>query len=116
MSPVRDLDDLLTQVADVDLAEIPQMEPVRRRLLEKARDGYEKLRVNREDEQSALLRWVVARSYSRLGEILEMMGDYTKAEEFHRQAIELLAALLAESPGTAVSAECATQTITVAIW
>ncbi len=99
------LDDLLTQVADVDLAEIPQMGPVRRRLLEKARDGYEKLRVNRDDDQSALLRWVVARSYSRLGEILEMMGDYTKAEEFHRQAIELLAALLAESPGTPVSAE-----------
>ncbi|HKM56315.1 MAG TPA: tetratricopeptide repeat protein, partial [Isosphaeraceae bacterium] len=103
------LDDLLTEVADVDLADIPQMEPVRRRLLEKAREGYEKLRENKDDEQSTLLRWVVGRSYSRLGEILEMTGDYSKAEEFYRQAIGLLSALSAESPGPAVSAESPTQ-------
>lgn len=103
------LDDLLTEVADVDLADIPQMEPVRRRLLEKAREGYEKLRENKDDEQSTLLRWVVGRSYSRLGEILEMMGEYSKAEEFYRQAIGLLSALSAESPGPTVSAESPTQ-------
>jgi tetratricopeptide (TPR) repeat protein len=103
------LDDLLTEVADVDLADIPQMEPVRVRLLDKARAGYEKLGANRDGDPGTLLRWVVGRSYSRLGEILEMMGDYSKAEGFHRQAIELLTALAAHSPGPAVSAESPTQ-------
>ena len=38
-------DGLLGEVADVDLADIPQMEPVRQRLLEKARAGYEQFLV-----------------------------------------------------------------------
>jgi tetratricopeptide (TPR) repeat protein len=92
------LDDLLTDVADVDLADIPQMEPVRLGLLQKAKAGYEKLAENRDAKQSTLLRWVVGRSYSRLGDIVEMMGDYSRSEEFHRQAIGLLAALSADSP------------------
>ncbi|HKM51811.1 MAG TPA: tetratricopeptide repeat protein, partial [Isosphaeraceae bacterium] len=62
-----------------------------------------------DEEQGPLLRWVVGRSHGRLGEILEMMGEYSKAEESHRLAIELLTALLAESPGLAVSAESPTQ-------
>jgi len=102
------LDDLLTEVADVDLADIPQMEPVRRRLLEKAKEGYEKLTENRDGEGSTLLRWVVGRSDSRLGDILEMMGDYSKSEEFYRQAIGLLSAPRAESPSTALPAESPT--------
>jgi len=102
------LDDLLTEVADVDLADIPQMEPVRRRLLEKAKEGYEKLSANREGAASTLLRWVVGRSDSRLGDILEMMGDYSKSEEFYRQAIGLLSALSAGSPSTELPAESPT--------
>ena len=43
----KGLDDLLTHVADVDLAEIPQMESVRRLLLEKARSGSENLELAR---------------------------------------------------------------------
>jgi len=103
------LDRLLTEVADVDLADIPQMEPVRRRLLEEAREKYEKLRQSRDDEHSPLLRWVVARSNSRLGEIGEGMGDYAQAEAFHRLAIEQLTALLAESLGPTFPADTPAQ-------
>src|SRR5262249_13177571 len=36
-------DQMLTQVGDIDLAEVPQVEPVRRRLLEKARASYSEM-------------------------------------------------------------------------
>ena len=39
----RGADELLTEVADVDLADIPQMEPVRRELLKKAENTYNEL-------------------------------------------------------------------------
>ena len=93
------LDDWLTEVADVDLADIPQMERVRQRLLEKASKGYEKLARNTVDDQTPLFRWVVGRSHSRLGDILAMLGNYSKAEEFYRQGIARLQDLLGEYPG-----------------
>ena len=93
------LDDWLTEVADVDLADIPQMERVRQRLLEKASKGYEKLARNTVDDQTPLFRWVVGRSHSRLGDILAMLGNYSKAEESYRQGIARLQDLLGEYPG-----------------
>ena len=48
-------DGLLGEVADVDLADIPQMEPVRQRLLEKARAGYQQFLVEEGDDP--LVRW-----------------------------------------------------------
>jgi tetratricopeptide (TPR) repeat protein len=99
------LDRLLTEVADVDLADVPQMEPVRRRLLEEAREKYENLRQHGDHEDSPLLRWVVARSNSRLGEIRETMGDYGEAEALYQLAIKQLSALLAKSSGAAFPPE-----------
>ena len=92
------LDDLLTEVADVDLAEIPQMQSVRRLLLQKARDGYDNLRIRSESLRDPELRWVTARAAGRLGDILEMLGDYEKAEPSYREAIRLLTELITESP------------------
>ena len=75
------------------------MERVRQRLLEKASKGYEKLARNTVDDQTPLFRWVVGRSHSRLGDILAMLGNYSKAEEFYRQGIARLQDLLGEYPG-----------------
>jgi tetratricopeptide (TPR) repeat protein len=86
----KGLDDLLTQVADVDLAEIPQMESVRRLLLEKARSGYDSLRSRATAENDPELGWLTARAYGRLGDIDAMLGDYEAAERSYNQAIERL--------------------------
>ena len=80
----KGLDDLLTEVADVDLAEIPQMESVRRLLLEKARSGYDSLRLRATAENDPELRWVTARAYGRLGDIDAMLGDFEQAERSYR--------------------------------
>jgi serine/threonine protein kinase len=77
-------DGLLGEVADVDLADIPQMEPVRQRLLEKARAGYEKFLVEEEDDP--LVRWGAARAQVRLGDIQALQGDAPKAEASFRAA------------------------------
>jgi tetratricopeptide (TPR) repeat protein len=95
----KGLDDLLTQVAAVDLADIPQMEQVRRLLLERAQGGYQNLLLRSESGDQSELRWLTARAYSRLGEIEEMLGNYQLSATSYRQAIDLLAALSAE-PGT----------------
>ena len=48
-------DQLLGEVADQELTEIPQMEPVRQRLLEKARAGYEQFLAQKGNDP--LIRW-----------------------------------------------------------
>ena len=58
-------DGLLGEVADVELADIPQMEPVRKRLLEKARAGYQQFLAQQGDDP--LVRWGSERSRVRLG-------------------------------------------------
>jgi serine/threonine protein kinase/tetratricopeptide (TPR) repeat protein len=92
-------DELLGEVADVDLADIPQMEPVRQRLLEKARAGFQKFLVQKGDDP--LVRWGADRSIVRLGDILALLGDGTKAESSYRQAIAELTDLSKQEPANA---------------
>ena len=77
-------DGLLGEVADVDLADIPQMEPVRQRLLEKARAGYQQFLVEEGDDP--LVRWGAVRAQVRLGDIQALLGDVPKAEASYRAA------------------------------
>jgi serine/threonine protein kinase len=84
-------DELLAEVADVELADVPQMEPVRRRLLEKARAGYEQFLAQKGDDP--VLRWGAGRSLARLGDIQELLGKSELAEDSYQKAIELLDAL-----------------------
>jgi len=95
------VDDLLTEVADVDLADVPQMEQVRPRLLAKAQDAYQELLKDKEDKQEPVLRWVEGKAHGRLGDIREMMGEFGKAEQSYLQAIEQLTALSAQFPRNA---------------
>ena len=95
------VDDLLTEVGDVELADVPQMEQVRSRLLEKAQGAYQQLLKMEEDEKEPMLRWVDGKSHGRLGDIREMMGEYDKAEQSYHKSIEQLAALSAQFPRNA---------------
>ena len=95
------MDDLLTEVGDVELADVPQMEQVRSRLLEKAQDAYQQLLKTEEDEKEPVLRWVDGKSHGRLGDIREMMGDYGKAEQSYHKSIDQLAPLSAQFPRNA---------------
>ena len=70
-------DGLLGEVADVDLADIPQMEPVRKRLLEKARASYQQFLVQEGDDPR--IRWGAARAQVRMGKIQALLGDVPKA-------------------------------------
>ena len=89
-------DGLLGEVADVDLADIPQMEPVRKRLLEKARAGYQQFLVQEGDDPR--IRWGAARAQVRLGEIQALLGDVPKAEATLRESAAELESLAKEDP------------------
>ncbi len=89
-------DGLLADVAEVDLADIPQMEGVRRRLLEKARAGFEQFLTQEGDDPA--IRWSGARAVVRLGDIQNLLGDAPAAEKSYQQAIALLEPLSKAEP------------------
>ncbi len=92
-------DGMLTEVGDIDLAEIPQMEPVRKALLVKARESYRKFLVQKGDVST--VRWGAGHAEARLGSVLEMLGDYAEAETTYQRAIDWLSPLAAGMPGSA---------------
>jgi eukaryotic-like serine/threonine-protein kinase len=89
-------DGLLGEVGDVELAEIPQMEPVRQRLLEKARAGYQQFLVEQGDDPK--VRWGAVRAQVRLADIQALLGDVPKAEPTYNQAIADLERLTKQDP------------------
>src|SRR5262249_24251199 len=82
----KGVDDLMTEVAAVDLGDMPQMALVRTDLLHKAQKAYEQLGRIADPNEPELL-WVSARSRGRLGEILAMLGQYREAEASYRDAV-----------------------------
>jgi tetratricopeptide (TPR) repeat protein len=93
------VDKMLSEVAEVELADVPQMEPVRKKLLTKAKDFYEKFLEDRKDDP--VVRREAGRAYLRLGDIQEMMNEHGQAEQAYGAAIKLLGDLRAEAPGVA---------------
>jgi serine/threonine-protein kinase len=93
------VDEMLTRLGEVELADVPQMEPVRKRMLTKAKDFYQQFLAQRGDDRS--VRQETGRANIRLGDIAEMLGDYAAAEPAYRRAIGLLGAMAAENPGVA---------------
>jgi serine/threonine protein kinase len=91
------VDQMLTRVADERLADVPQMEQLRRELYEDA------LRFNREflEERNAdpAVRAATARSYRQLGYIYRFLRDRGKAVAVLNKAIALFEELAAEFPG-----------------
>ena len=92
-------DGLLGEVGDVELADIPQMEPVRQRLLEKARAGYQQFLVEQSDDPQ--VRWGSVRSQVRLADIQALMGDVPRAETTYTQAVAELERLAKADPANA---------------
>ena len=90
------VDDLLTQAGEIDLAEVPQMEPVRRMLLDRALVYYRKFLNEKRNDPGT--RFETSRAYVRLADIDEMLGRYPAAEANYREAIKTLESLTAADP------------------
>lgn len=81
-------DRLLSSVALIDVADIPQMESVRRQLLEQARDNYQRFLAQRGDDP--LVRWGAGRSLVRLADIEALLGQLEPAEQTYRRGLSFL--------------------------
>jgi serine/threonine-protein kinase len=86
------VDRMLTEVAEVELADVPQMQAVRRRLLEKARSFY--LRSLEQGRTDPAVRREAGRAHIRLGEIAGLLGDHVESERAYRQGLAILDDLL----------------------
>jgi eukaryotic-like serine/threonine-protein kinase len=96
-SALQAVDQMLTRVGETELLNVPQMEPVRRNLLQDALRFYQEFLRKRSD--SPRVRSEAASAYLRLGQIQILLGQRNDGEEAYRQAVALLEQLLAESPG-----------------
>ncbi|HEY1375672.1 MAG TPA: tetratricopeptide repeat protein [Gemmataceae bacterium] len=88
------VDQLLTRVGQERLADVPQMEQVRRELLQDALTFYQAFLAERGDDPA--VRREAGRAHGRLANIYYALGQYAQAEDATRQAIALLDALAAD--------------------
>ena len=79
---------LLDEVGAVDLADVPQLEPVRKKLLLQAKSFYDDFLDKRGDDPK--IRLIAGRGFSRLGAIHELLDEHAAAEKAYRRAIALL--------------------------
>ncbi|MCO6455337.1 MAG: protein kinase [Pirellulaceae bacterium] len=79
------VDEMLTEVATKDLADIPQVDTVRRRLLDKALGFYQELLQQKGGERE--LRPEVAKAHQRVGQVLRMLGRNQDARQSLETAI-----------------------------
>jgi serine/threonine-protein kinase len=86
------VDQMLTEVAEVELADVPHMQSVRKTLLEKARQFYREFLDQKSNDPA--VRREAGRSHLRLGEIDRLLGDDLAAEQAFRQGIAILEALV----------------------
>jgi tetratricopeptide (TPR) repeat protein len=86
---------MLTEVAEVELADVPQMQLVRKRLLEKAQRFYLDFLKH---YSGPSVRREAGRAHIRLGEIEELLGDHPGAERDYRRGFALLQVVGSESP------------------
>ena len=86
------VDQMLTDASEKALAEIPQAEPIRRALLEKAAAFYRDFLI--EHEADAALRYQSAQAYSRLARVEGDLGHFPQATQAYERQIALLQELL----------------------
>lgn len=91
------VDKMLTRVSEARLLHVPQMELVRRDLLQDALRFYQEFLRERGD--SPAVRREAAKAYKRVGDIQVQLGHPGEGEEAYGQAVALLENLLDESPG-----------------
>jgi tetratricopeptide (TPR) repeat protein len=90
------VDALLLEVGDKELASVPHLEPVRRRLLEKALAFFDEFLQERGDDP--MLRFEAGMAYRRVSDIHRQLGQFRKAEVASDQAIDPLSQLSEEDP------------------
>jgi len=90
------VDQMLTRVAEEHLQFVPQMEPVRRDLLQDALKFYQKF-LERSGEDPKVRR-ETALAYRRMANLHFYLGDYGKAEDAYRKAFAMLDGLHAVAP------------------
>jgi len=91
------VDQMLTRVGEERLTNVPQMEPVRRDLLQDALRFYQEFLRERGDGPA--VRSEAARAYRRVGQVQVLLGQRDEGEAAYQQAVTLLEKLLDESPG-----------------
>jgi tetratricopeptide (TPR) repeat protein/tRNA A-37 threonylcarbamoyl transferase component Bud32 len=82
------VDRMLRRVGEIELADVPQVEPVRRRLLEDAGQFYREF-LQRRGDNPAVLR-EAAQASGGLGDVLTLLGRHDDAEPSYDRAIALL--------------------------
>ena len=90
------VDKLLEHASDPKLAEIPKIQPVRKRILDDALAFYNQFKVTSGDSPG--LRHRAARAHTRLAALAKSLGDYELAIRAYENAIEMLQELKAEFP------------------
>lgn len=82
------VDAMLSDVSDVDLRHVPQMEGVRRALIEKALAFYADFVTESAGDDDVKRR--AARVLLRCGTLHDLLGDYARAEVSYRDALALV--------------------------
>jgi serine/threonine protein kinase/Tfp pilus assembly protein PilF len=90
------VDEMLTEVGAKELAQVPQMEPVQRALLEKALRFYQGFL--QQQSTDPLVRQETARAHRRVADIRMRLGQHTQAEGEYHAAIRLQERLTADFP------------------
>src|SRR5262249_34253590 len=90
------VDQLLTEVGQKELASLPFLEPVRRRLLEKALGVFEELLKTK--SRDATVRFEARLAYRRVADIQRVLGQQQRAKRAFGQAVALLKQLCDEAP------------------
>jgi serine/threonine protein kinase len=90
------VDQLLTEVGQKELASMPHLEQVRRRLLEKALQFFEEFLQSRPTDPT--VRFEAGMAYRRVGDIQRLLAHHQAAEQAYGQAATLLDQLQAEMP------------------
>src|SRR5262249_49530035 len=96
LQKAHDAVEMLTEAGASQLAQVPQMEPVRRTLLEKALQFHQGFL--REKSTDPVLRREAARAYRGTAAIHETLGQHGQAEQDLRQALQLQEQLAAQFP------------------
>ena len=90
------VDRFLTRVGDKSLAEVPQMESLRRRLFEDAVEFQRGFLSDEGDDPE--VRLATMRAQRRLGNLLVQLGRFEEAAQAHREAMRLTRELRADLP------------------
>lgn len=97
MGALRAVDEMYTQLAENEVAETPEAEPVRLAFLQKAIQFYEQFAEQNAGDPS--LRFETAIAYARLASTQRWLGQLSESETTYRRAVEQFESLLASSPG-----------------